>query len=302
MNRRRRVIFLVMIILLLPLSITFSRYVIESVKNYLMVANNFFFNSDKLVEGGITYGINNWGGGTYIDVQFQLNNHKNNILTSDTDIVYTVEADCDETKVICNLSAESGTIQVAEKTDDLLLRITPIVEFNDNDSISVTVTANSTSPYEKELSATFVVTVGRRGIDYEIRDSLGSPYLMFTVTNSLETYKAREAFGNYAAGDPVLFADYMNLSDADKAKCASIVVTLSFNPNTVILDTTSDILNDATYTTTTYQGINYINQITFGMDKLMSKEIRFYKRNSDVNYSYTSGSVGNPVITFSAVS
>ena len=34
----------------------------------------------------------------------------------------------------------------------------------------------------------------------------------------------------------------------------------------------------------------------------MSKEIRFYKRNSDVNYSYTSGSVGNPVITFSAVS
>ena len=301
MKRRRLIIILIILILLLPVGITFSRYITENIRNYIMEANHFFFNSDKLVSGGVTYGINNWGGAGNIEIQFELNNHKNNILTSDTDIEYTLDITCDN-GLICSLSSDSGVIQVAEKTDDFTLTLTPTRPFNDNESVTVTVSATSSTPYVKTLSATFVVTVGRRGIDYEIRDSLGSPYLMFTVTNSLETYKAREAFGNYAAGDPVLFADYMNLSDADKAKCASIVVTLSFNPNTVILDTTSDILNDATYTTTTYQGINYINQITFGMDKLMSKEIRFYKRNSDVNYSYTSGSVGNPVITFSAVS
>ncbi len=226
MNRRRRIIILIMIILLLPLGITFSRYVIENIKNYLMEANNFFFNSDKLVEGGITYGINNWGGGTYIDIQFQLNNHKNNILTSDADIVYTVEADCDETKVTCVLSSESGVIQVAEKTDEFLLRVTPIVEFQDNQSISVTLTANATSPYEKELSATFVITVGRRGIDYEIRDEEWRAYLMFNVTNSLETIIAKEAFGTYAVGDPLTLTAYQALSAADKAKCASIIVTL----------------------------------------------------------------------------
>lgn len=301
MNRRRRIIILVMIILLLPLGITFSRYVVESIKNYLMEANNFFFNSDKLVDGGITYGINNWGGGTYVDIEFELNNHKNNVLTSDTDITYTLEADCDETLVSCNLSSESGTIQVAEKTDSFLLRVTPLVEFNDNDSVSVTVTANSISPYEKELSATFIITVGRRGINYEIRDSVGSPYLIFNVTNSLETYKAIEAFGDYAVGDPVLFSDYLNLSAADKAKCASIVVTLTFNPATVILDTTSDIVANSTYTTSTYQGVSYINQITFRMDQLESKEIRFYKRNSAANYTYPI-TTQTPIITFSAVS
>ncbi len=266
-----------------------------------MEANNFFFSSDKLVEGGISYGINNWGGGTHVDIEFELNNHKNNILTSDTDIAYTIDVDFDDELVTCSFSSVSGVIQVDEKTDSYTLRVTPIVEFDDGDSVTVTVTANSTSPYEKELSATFVITVGRRGIDYEIRDSVGTPYLIFAVTNSLETYKAIEAFGDYAVGDPVLFSDYLELSPADQAKCASIVVTLSFNPATVVLDTTSDIVSNATYTTSTYQGVAYINQITFGMDKLESKEIRFYKRNSSANYTYPRNGV-TPVITFSATS
>ncbi len=301
MNRRRRIIILIMIILLLPLGITFSRYVIENIKNYLMEANNFFFNSDKLVEGGITYGINNWGGGTYIDIQFQLNNHKNNILTSDADIVYTVEADCDETKVTCVLSSESGVIQVAEKTDEFLLRVTPIVEFQDNQSISVTLTANATSPYEKELSATFVITVGRRGIDYEIRDEEWRAYLMFNVTNSLETIIAKEAFGTYAVGDPVTLTAYQALSAADKAKCASIIVTLSFDPADVILDTTSEIMKEATFHTRTYQGVSYIDQVTFAMDQLQSQEVRFYKRDISIDYSYPQ-TQSTPVITFSAIS
>ena len=301
MNRRRRIIILIMIALLLPLGITFSRYVIENVKNYLMEANNFFFSSDKLVEGGITYGINNWGGGNYIEIQFQLNNHKNNILTSDADIVYTVEADCDEDLVTCVLSSESGVIQVDEKTDEFVLRVTPIVEFDDGDSITVTLTANATSPYEKELSADFVITVGRRGIDYEIRDEEWRSYLMFNVTNSLETYVAKEAFGNYAYGDSVPLLAYNALSAADKAKCTSIIVTLSFNPADVILDTTSEIMKDATFHTRTYQGVSYIDQVTFTMDQLQSQEVRFYKRDISIDYSYPETQL-TPIITFSAIS
>ena len=39
---------------------------------------------------------------------------------------------------------------------------------------------------------------------------------------------------------------------------ASALVTLSFDPSDVILDTTSDIMKNATYTTSLYNGINYI--------------------------------------------
>ena len=298
MNRRKLIIILIITILLLPVGITFSKYVTENIKNYIMEANHFFFNSDKLASGGITYGINNWGGTGNIEIQFELNNHKNNILTSDTDIVYSLTLNCDS-GVICSLNSNSGTIQVAEKTDDFTLTITPTRPFNDNESFSATVTATSSSPYVKTLSATFVVTVGRRGIDYEITDSVTSPYLIFTVTNSLDTYKVITAFGNHAVNDLLTTNEYLSLSSEDKAKCASVVITLSFDPSVIILDTTSDIMNSSTYQTTLYNGVNYISQITFPMDVMMSKEIRFYKRDSSQNWTYPI--VNNTsVVTFSA--
>lgn len=298
MNRRKLIIILIITILLLPVGITFSKYVTENIKNYIMEANHFFFNSDKLASGGITYGINNWGGTGNIEIQFELNNHKNNILTSDTDIVYSLTLNCDS-GVICSLNSNSGTIQVAEKTDDFTLTITPTRPFNDNESVSATVTATSSSPYVKTLSATFVITVGRRGIDYEITDSVTSPYLIFTVTNSLDTYKVITAFGNHAANDLITTNEYLSLSSEDKAKCASVVITLSFDPSVIILDTTSDIMNSSTYQTTLYNGVDYINQITFPMDVMMSKEIRFYKRDSSQNWTYPI--VNNTsVVTFSA--
>ena len=58
------------ILVLLPLGITFGKYVSEKIKNFLLSANNFFFNSDKLVENGMTYSINNWGGTSNIEIQF----------------------------------------------------------------------------------------------------------------------------------------------------------------------------------------------------------------------------------------
>ena len=149
------------------------------------------------------------------------------------------------------------------------------------------------------MSATFVVTVGRRGIDYEITDSVTSPYLIFTVTNSLDTYKVITAFGNHAVNDLLTTNEYLSLSSEDKAKCASVVITLSFDPSVIILDTTSDIMNSSTYQTTLYNGVNYISQITFPMDVMMSKEIRFYKRDSSRNWTYPI--VNNTsVVTFSA--
>ncbi len=285
MKKRKIIFILLILVLIFPVGITFSKYVIENVKNYLMEANNFFFNSDKLVDGGITYGINNWGGAGNIEIQFDLSNNKNNILTSDTDIEYSLTTTCDS-GLICSLSSSSGVIQVDEKKDDFNLIINPTRPFNDNESVSVTVSATSSSPYVKTLSATFVITVGRRGVDYQITDSVSSPYLLFTITNSLDTYKVITAFNDYSVGDLITTNEYLALSQSNKEKCASIVVTLEFDPSVVILDTTSDIMSSATTHTQNYQNINYIDKITFKMDVMMSKEIRFYKRDSSRNYTY----------------
>ncbi len=301
MNKKKLttiIIAIIAVILLSPIGITFSRYVIRTVKNYILEANNFFFNSDKLVEGGTSYGINNWGGVGNIEIQFQLNNHKNNILTSDTDITYTITTNCDSS-VVCNLSSSNGTIYKDEMTDNLTLTIVPQRAFADNESFNATVIATSSSPYAKTLSATFTVTVGKRGITYEITDKVNSPYFMFSITNALDTYKVITAFGSHNVGDILTSNQYMALTAQQKANCASVVVTLSFDPGVVVLDTTSDILKKSTYTTSTYQGVSYISSITFGMDALDSEEIRFYKRNSSINYTYPI--VNNTsVVTFAA--
>lgn len=299
MKRRRLIIILLIILLVLPVGLTFSRYVTQVIKNYIMEANNFFFNSDKLVDGGITYGINNWGGVGNVEIQFQLNNHKNNILTSDADINYAVSTNCDSS-IICNLSVHGGTIQRAEKTDNLTLTVVPRRAFNDGESVIARVTATSSSPYVKTLSATFIITVGKRGISYEITDSAGSPYLVFKITNAQDTYKVITAFGGHSVGDLLTTTEYLALSDTDKQKCASALVTLTFDPSDVILDTTSDIMKNATYTTSLYNGINYISTITFKVDVMTSMDIRFYKWDKTQNYTYPI-TTQTPIITFSAV-
>lgn len=299
MKKRTLIILIIVFIMFMPVGITFSRYVIKNIKNYIMQANNFFFNSDKLTQDGATYGINNWGGASNIEIQFELNNHKNNILTSDSDIEYTLETTCDLSSVICNLSSNSGTIYKDEKTDNFVLTVVPLRPFNDNESISVSVSATSSSPYVKTLSATFVVTVGRRGIDYEISDTANSPYLVFSITNSLDTYKVISAFDDYNVNDIITTNEYLALSSSNKAKCASAMITLSFDPSKVILDTTSDIMKKATYTTSLYDNIDYINTITFPIDVMTSNEVRFYKRDSSINYTYPFGS-NTPIINFTA--
>ena len=283
-----------------PVGIAFSRYVTQNIKNYIMEANNFFFNSDKLVYGGSTYGINNWGGVGNIEIQFQLNNHKNNILTSDADISYTLNTTCDTSSVVCNLNASSGVIQRAEKTDNLTLIVTPRRVFNDNESTTVTVSATSSSPYVKTLSATFVITVGTRGINYEIADSEGSAYMIFKITNAQDTYKVINAFGSHSVGDLLTSSEYLSLSASDKLNCASALVTLSFDPSEVILDTTSDIMKNATFTTTNYNNIDYISTITFSVDVMTSMDIRFYKRDSSMNYTYPI-TTSTPIVSFSAI-
>ncbi len=286
-KKKLLIMLLIIFMIIVPFGFTLGRYVMDNIKDYIMETNHFFFNSDKLQSGGITYEVNNWGGADVFEIQFELNNHKNNILTSEGDIDYSLALNYDQNDIICSLNSTNGTIYEDEKTDNFTLTVTPRRVFADEESVSVTVTATSSSPYIKTLSATYIITVGKRGISYQITDSASSPYLMFSITNAIDTYSVRQAFGNYSVGDVITSAEYVNLSAANQAKCASAIITLSWNPADIVIDTTSSIISSgASTTTSTYNGISYINSITFPVDILSSTEVRFYKWDVTKNYTY----------------
>lgn len=317
MKKKKLLIIMVILLLIIaPFSFTLGRYVVDSIKNYIMESNKFFFNSDKLVSGGITYEVNNWGGADPFEIQFELNNRKNNILTSESDIAYSIDYVCGE-GVNCSLiNADSddnqdhstGTLVANSETSSSRgfgLVVTPTRVFDDNESVTVTINATSSSPYVQTLSATYVITVGKRGVSYQITDEETSPYLMFAITNAIDTYKVRTAFTegskSYAVGDFVSSAEYKTLSDTNKGKCISSIITLSWNPSVVVIDTTSNLLKNliGEAGTTYYGGTDYINSITFPVDILSSTEVRFYKSDISQDYSYP-GTGGRSVITFNA--
>ena len=123
---------------------------------------------------------------------------------------------------------------------------------------------------------------------------------MFNITNTRQSYFARTAFGSYNVGDEIIAEDYLALSDADKEKFSSARITLSFDPNIVILDTTANITKNSEKQYTIVDGISYISSITFDMDAVSSMAIRFYKKDTSKNYTYPIITT-TPIINFSAL-
>ena len=99
-------------------------------------------------------------------------------------------------------------------------------------------------------------------------------------------------FGSY-----LTINEYMALSDENKEKCHSMVIELDFNPEEVVLDTTSvnyleaeaegNVAHEQVYDEngTPY---NYVNYIKFKIAAEESKVIKFYKKTAANDYTYPS--------------
>ncbi|MDO4341777.1 MAG: hypothetical protein Q4C44_03425 [bacterium] len=293
------IIIALLICLLLPVTITFSRYLYTKVLDYILESNNFFFNSDKLTSNNKIYEINNWSGTDPFTIDFELNNRKNNLLYSNSDIEYSLDVEC-ANETICSITNETGVIYKNQNSVLYSLTINPTRVFNANEVVTVKVNAKSLSPYIKKLAATFRIKVGVQGLSHEIKDTENQAYFMFNITNTRQSYFARNAFGNYNVGDEIISDDYLALSDADKANFSSARITLSFDPSKVILDTTSNITEKSTKLYTTVDNVSYISSITFDIDAVSSTAIRFYKKDPKQNYTYPI--INNTsIINFSAI-
>ena len=331
------IVFGLLILLTFIIKPSYARYIYNGLKDYYYESQSFYFNCDKLSSNGAVFQLDNWDGVNTFPVNYTLNSIKNDLVSSPDIVEYEVKSyECasnyyivdsafgsysvgtkiprttysnlsDENKArcsataTCTISKEEGLINTTSHTDSFSVNITPNTTLEQGDYVELMVTVESTSPYTKTLTGTVKLNVGVPGISYEIVDKVGQPYLDFKITNTLNYYRVAIPFGGYTFGAPIDEAVYNNLSSTDKAKCTSAIIRLSFNPNVILVDVTSDFYDNAySYTTQMIDGKSFVNGITFGVDRVSSTSIRFYKVDTSNNYTYPFNN-NTPVINFQVI-
>lgn len=289
-GNKKIIILLLFIILFSSSSVTLARYAYKEIRNFYFNSKKFYFNCDKLSESNSLIELTNWSGVGEYSITFKMNSYANNNLFSEDDIAYDISYNC-SSNVVCSAvdNKTSGTILKSKNTDEFTIVITVPTDVNlkDKDSVELNVEATSTSPYKKKLTGTFRLVVGHYGLSYEIADEKGSPYLETKITNTLDYYKIIVPFDNYNVGDQIDIPTYLSLTDEQKQKCASAIITLEFEPEQVLLDMTSeDYLNAISTTKKQLNGYDYLTSITFKMDALSSEQVKFYKIDTSQDNTY----------------
>ena len=290
--KKLKLILIIFIIAVVCISIVsvLARYITRNQNHSLMASKEFYFNSDKLTEEGSEYEIDNWSGVEDYTITINMNSLDNNLNKATYDIPYSISY-TSSSNIICQLSKESGIIYASSNSDAFTLQITPNAVFENGDEVWVEIHAVSEAEYQKELYATFKLTVGKENVTYQIDDTVGSSYFELNITNTQSYYVVDEAFNGYVAGQRIDINTYLNLSDENKAKCHSGEITLSFDPNEVRMDMTdSNYLNAETRGTQVINGYEYINEIVIKIDALSSENVRFYKIDKSKDYTYPLGS------------
>lgn len=280
------IILLVIVLTFLLYNTSLARYIYLSINNYILESQHFYFNSTILNTNRPTYSVTDWDGVNAYTLTIDVNSKKNELVSTESDILYDITYSCPST-VICNVSKTSSTIYKSSKTDSYVLTITPVIAFGEGDTVSVKTTAKSTYPYTKELSATYNIGVQNYGFSYNMIDSIGSKIATLELTNSKPYYEVKQAFLSYSVGDLISTDTYNKLTIQQKANCKSARVKLVFDPNILLLDSNNNVYiqNKSSEKTTIIDGFSYVNEFSFDMEATSNTKINFYKKNISENYN-----------------
>lgn len=285
-NKKNIYIILGITFIIFSIGITLGRYIYNDIRDFYLASKSFYFNSDKLTPLRGIYQIDNWSGVDTYTLTINLNNIKNNLVHAESDIEYEINYTCSN-NANCSVSKTQGILYSEKQTDYFNATISPNTALTNKDEVWIEIVAKSTYPYKKTLSARFILKVGIPGISYSIFDEAKRPYFDLSVTNTTDYYLVKEAFGIYSINQRIDYNTYVSLSDNDKAKCALPLITLTFDPQVVILDMTNTAyLNAETYTTIQINNHSYVNSISFRIALESSEAVRFYKANANADYTY----------------
>lgn len=290
-NLKKTQILLIMAILICIFSfiVIFGRYLTNNVNDFFVRSKEFYFYSDKLEEDTAVFQVDNWSGVDDYVITVNMNSRKNNLKVASYDIGYTISYTCSD-NAICQLSKTEGIIYSNNNSDYFNLTITPNRQLETGDKVVVEIEAKSTAKYQKTLKGKFTLVVGKEKLSYQITDKPQNPYMELSLTNTLSYYIVNEAFGNYSVNDKIDIDTYLALTEENKAKCSSAIVTISFSPEQVLLDITNESYSKAkNIETTTVNGKTYINKFTILIDAISSTDLRFYKVDVSKDYTYPNG-------------
>ena len=326
------IIIFILVKLVLPGAVSLSRYVYYAVRSYYLNTREFYFNSDKLSMETAHFESDNWSGVEEYRVTINMNSKKNINEYAKVDIDYNLEYEyaaykSDGTKYEDDIidfyitdmenvdegETLSRTIfanNVSNNQDSFEFSVKPKTNANlqNNDYVYVKIKAKSTSPYVSTLVGEFKIIIGTLGMSYKIEDAEYDPYCEVIVTNTLDYYIADEEVDGIQPGFPITIAKYLELTDEEKAKCHSMIITLDFDPTVLRLDTTTgvyltaDKTNDVEYEILETHGegngeFDYITKIRFKMEAEESRVIKFYKIDASENYTYPTTEAVDPIVS-----
>ena len=291
-HKKISIVLLTSLIFVLLISVSFGKYIYNVIDSYILETKGMYFNSSVLGVNTKEYRINNWDGVNAYNFTIDLNNRKNSLKKTDSDIEYEINVTCSET-VLCSLSKENDILYKDSETDSYQITLSPQATFKEGDKVEIYTEVISSYPYKKTLSAKYTLAVETSKFSYNIEDASKNNYMILNLTNSVTYYEVETAFGSYSVGDYIGLEDYALLSAADQAKCFSAIVTVNFNPQNLQLDMTTNSylhrLNNS-QKLISLSGYNYVYEYQFKVPATSSEKILFYKTDRTQDYTYPNNS------------
>lgn len=206
---KKKVVIILILIIVSVLALhysTYARYIANSIWDYYLNSNDFYFESDKLSVDG-KHNINNSWNKSFIALD--LKNYANDSKHTKSDIEYEVTCSIENSNNKCLLNGEEvlrGTISGENATTDIVyFEVT-----GDIDNANVIVTAKALSPYKKTLTGTFELNSSIPGdyIDYDVIN-----YENYGVLNISNYYKVNRCVHISFSSDEVKILENNNMEN-----------------------------------------------------------------------------------------
>ena len=268
LNKFKIAILLVILIMFFMTISGYGRFVYNNITDRYLASKKFYFTSNLLTTRCDKYGYENWDGEGIYEIDIEICSQNNDMERYSADLKYTVMIDYDDTDILCSLDYndfkestggytldvyEDLVIPVETHSDKLALYVKAAVDpetgetkkLELGESHDIKVTAYTTEPYKKTLSAIFTFKIHE--VSYNVRDGVNWPFIILNVRNT------------------------SNLVTDLRIEFDEKIVRLDMN-DSVYVENADRVEVDE-------KGV--VTAITFEMKKETSRNIKFYKTSDD---------------------
>lgn len=235
--KKKKIIIALSILLLLVLMIStpiMAKYIISKQTQISITSDKFYFTTDLLGDTYIGDSLSktyNLYGGDDKEVSFQVQNYYDDFRITGSDVKYDISYEVilptgstydksnvslkvDDTLVNQTNGLKNITLTKNSKSSDkITLNVGKGTAGNEySDKTTVVVTVESTSPYSKKMTLTFVFNTFESEFSYYIVDSVNSLYAeLFVLSNvDIDVKKLKIDLSNVNSSSDVLLSDYTN--------------------------------------------------------------------------------------------